>query len=51
MQIVIRNFPEELHRDLKIVAAKTGLTMKSVIIKAIEELVRKQEMKERQGEK
>ena len=42
---------DDLHYDLRNIAAKTGLTMKSVIIKAIEELVRKQEMKERQGEK
>jgi predicted transcriptional regulator len=39
--------PEDLHRDLKIIAAKTGNSLKSVIIMALEDLVKRQENKER----
>lgn len=40
---------DDLHYDLRNMAAKTNLTIKALVIKAIEELIRKQEMKEREG--
>lgn len=36
---------DTLHMDLKIVAAKTGLTLKAVIIKILEDAIRKEEVK------
>lgn len=40
---------DNLHRDLKVIAARTGLTLKSVIVLALEQLVKHQEQKEREG--
>ena len=40
---------EELHRDLRMLAARSGVTTKAVIVMALENFVRKQEEKERQG--
>ncbi len=36
-----------LHRDLKIIAARTGLTLKSVIIMALENLLKHQDQQDR----
>lgn len=39
--------PASLHRDLKIIAARTGLTLKSVIIMALENLLKHQDQQDR----
>ncbi len=43
----IRDFPPELHRLMKIQAAKEGITMKLLIEKAIREYIERHEVKER----
>ncbi len=45
-QIVIKNFPDELHREAKIQAAKQGVTMKALIEKALREYLDRCENKE-----
>jgi predicted transcriptional regulator len=49
MNIFIKEFPDELHRDLKILAAKSGLTLKATMVKALEQFVKEQIEKERAG--
>lgn len=39
---------DELHYDVRNMAARAGITMKALIVKAIEEMVRKQGQKERE---
>lgn len=36
---IIRNFPEDLHRDAKIRAAIEGTTIQALILKALQEYV------------
>lgn len=37
----IKDFPEELHREIKIKAAMEGISMKDLIIKALQEYLKK----------
>jgi plasmid stability protein len=39
--VFVREFPDDLHRDAKVRAAKEGITLKDLIIKAVEEYLRK----------
>ena len=43
--INIREFPDTLHREAKVRAAQEGITLKGLIIKAVEEYVKKKEGK------
>jgi plasmid stability protein len=43
--VLLKGFPDDLHRDLRIIAAKHGCTMKALIIKTLMEMVRKAEGK------
>lgn len=49
MKTINIQISDELHYDLKIIAAKTGNTLKSVVILALENAVNKQAEKEREG--
>ncbi len=44
--ITIKDFPEELHRTMKIQAAKEGITFKGLIEKAVTEYIARYEAKE-----
>ncbi len=44
--ITIKDFPEELHRTMKIQAAKEGITFKGLIEKAVTQYIEKYEAKE-----
>ena len=48
MKTINIQISDELHYDLKIIAAKTGNTLKSVVILALENAVNKQAEKERE---
>ena len=39
--IMIRNVPEELHKQLRFVALQRGISMNALLIEQIKELVRK----------
>ena len=39
--VFVREFPDDLHRDAKVRAAQEGITLKDLIIKAVEEYLRK----------
>ena len=41
MTLNIRNFPDELHKDIKVKAVMEGITLKDIIIKAVEEYLKK----------
>lgn len=49
MKTINIQISDQLHYDLKIIAAKTGNTLKSVVILALENVVNKQAEKEREG--
>lgn len=38
-RLVIENFPDELHRALKVMAAQQGTTVKALLIAAAEKVV------------
>jgi predicted HicB family RNase H-like nuclease len=40
--VYLRDFPEDLHRIVKAEAALEGITLKAIIIKALEEYLKKQ---------
>ncbi len=42
MVLNIKDFPEELHREVKIQAAVEGISMKDLIIKALQDYLKKQ---------
>ncbi|MFC1494754.1 3-hydroxyacyl-CoA dehydrogenase [Thermodesulfobacteriota bacterium] len=41
MVLNIKNFPDELHREIKIKSAVEGISMKDLIIKALQEYLKK----------
>lgn len=41
MNLVIRNFPNELHRALKVMAAQHSITLSGLIIMALEAYITK----------
>jgi predicted HicB family RNase H-like nuclease len=41
MNLVIRNFPNELHRALKVLAAQHSITLSGLIIMALEAYIEK----------
>lgn len=43
--LVVRNFPDDLHRSLKVKAAQTDQTLSAMIIEALREYVAKNEGK------
>ncbi len=43
--INLRDFPEELHKEAKIRAIQEGITLKDLIIKAVEEYLKKKATK------
>ena len=47
--ITIKDFSSEVHRVMKIQAAKEGITMKLLIEKAIQEYIERYEAKESKG--
>lgn len=44
--LTIKDFPPDLHKAMKIQAAKEGITMKEVIEKAVTEYIERYEAKE-----
>lgn len=49
MKTINISIDDALHYNLKLIAAQTGNTLKTVVIMALEELVKYQEKKEREG--
>jgi plasmid stability protein len=49
MAVHIRNFPTDLHRELKIQAAIKGVSMKDLIIKYCEAGLRREKAKKKGG--
>ncbi len=45
MTINLRNFPDDLHRKVKIQAAIEGITLKDLIIKAVTEYLKRAKKK------
>jgi len=45
MTINLRNFPDDLHRKVKIQAAIEGITLKDLIIKAVTEYLKRAKRK------
>jgi plasmid stability protein len=43
MNLVIRNFPNELHRQLKVLAAQHSITLSGLIVMALQAYVQKTE--------
>ena len=39
--LIIKDFPDDLHREIKIQAAIEGVSMKDLIIKALQEYLKK----------
>jgi len=44
--LTLKEFPDDLHRDMKIQAAKEGITLKALIEKAAREYIERYEAKE-----
>ena len=44
-QYLIRDFPNDLHKEAKIRAIQEGITLKDLIIRAIEEYLKKKGVK------
>jgi predicted HicB family RNase H-like nuclease len=44
-QVILKDFPDQLHRAIKIQAAKEGITMKEVIERAVTEYIARYEAK------
>ncbi|MBI5749812.1 MAG: hypothetical protein HZA00_11880 [Nitrospinae bacterium] len=41
VDVNIRDFPEELYRDLKVLAARRGITLKALILEILEKEIKK----------
>ncbi len=39
--ITIKDFPRELHRELKVLAARRGITLKALILEILEKEIKK----------
>lgn len=42
MNVLIKNFPDDLHREMKIQAAVEGISMKELVIRAVRDYLKKQ---------
>ncbi len=49
--VYLRDFPDDLHREVKIQAAKEETTMKEIIIRLLTEYIQKAKKKEAKGVK
>ena len=47
--ITFKNFSEEFHRDMKIQAAKEGITLRELIEKAVMEHIKRYEKEHKKG--
>ncbi len=47
--LTLKEFPDDLHRDMKIQAAKEGITLKALIEKAMTEYIEKHDKEQKKG--
>ncbi len=47
--LTLKEFPDDLHRDMKIQAAKEGITLKALIEKAMAEYIEKHDKEQKKG--